>query len=170
MKLKNRPSKHSTVLPGGQILDRIMRLLVASVAAGLIYGLFTRATKIACVGGVNADGEYIDSSGNVIETTPSCLTLTLGPSGWVYLMMALTAIVLLSRAIQNSPNEATAVHLIRWAGMIVPTLAIASLVISMASFMLVRVNDWAPGDDFAYFVPFGSVELEINDSPVTSDP
>ncbi|WP_102159387.1 hypothetical protein [Zhihengliuella halotolerans] len=157
MKLKNRPSKHSTVLPGGQILDRIMRLLVASVGAGLIYGLLAHGTKSAC--GVNP-----------VTGGTSCLELQLNPSGWVYLMMALTAIVLLSRAIQNSPNEATAVHLIRWAGMIVPTLAIASLVISMASFMLVPVNDWAPGDDFAYFVPFGSVELEINDLPGTSDP
>ncbi|MCO1337405.1 hypothetical protein BJH93_00605 [Kocuria polaris] len=155
MALKTRATKHSTVLPGGQILDRIMRLLVAAVGAGLIYGLLTHATKSAC-------------AVNPFTGGTDCLELELNPSGWVYLMMALTAIVLLSRAIQNSPNEATAVHLIRWAGMIVATMAIAALVISMTSFMLVPIDDWAPGDDFWYFVPFGSVDMEIAEVPGTA--
>ncbi|GHD06345.1 hypothetical protein [Zhihengliuella salsuginis] len=170
MKLKTRPPKHTTVLPGGRVLDRIMRLLVASVATGLIYGLLAYASKSSCAGGFAASGEYVDTSGNTTESVPSCIYLTLEPSGWVYLVMALTAIVLLSRAIRNSPNEATALHLIRWAGMIVPLIAVAALVISQVSFMLVPLQEWAPGSDFSYFVPFGSVDLEITNMTTPSQP
>jgi len=160
VKLKNRPSRHSTVLPGGQILDRIMRLLVASVGAGLIYGLVTRGRIQFCStaadpGGSGGDGPATRALG--------CGTLTLTPSSWVYLLMALTAIVLLSRAIRNSPNEATAVHLIRWAGMIVPLIGLAAAAIALLAFYAVPIESLLSDPPPPVTVPFGSVELEITD-------
>ncbi|GAB3754717.1 hypothetical protein GCM10027591_03590 [Zhihengliuella somnathii] len=155
--LKSRTKEERTIsLPHGQVLERIIRMLIAATAGGLVYGVATRASATACPAPAGQLGSEAAANGAL----PPCVSVTMSPSGWVYLVMALTAIVLLSRALYNSPNEATAASLIRKAGIVVAVIPLAAWIISLVMFMLVDPSSFEAGEAPSVIVPFASIDVE----------
>ncbi|MBG6084385.1 hypothetical protein [Zhihengliuella flava] len=148
-------AQQKIALPGGQILDRMLRLIMAGTGGGIIYGVATRASVTGCSTVAPADGE---GTGQALT---DCVAVTMEPSGWVYLLMALTAIVLASRALYNSPNEATAAALLRTAGLVVGLIPVAAWLISLAMFMMIDPTGSEAGQPPSIFVPFADIEVDL---------
>jgi len=64
-----------------EIVARIQRLIITAALAAFGYGAFLVASRGICAGGFSGDGDFIDADGNVTESVPQCISLTLGPSG-----------------------------------------------------------------------------------------
>ncbi|GAA3711989.1 hypothetical protein GCM10022377_26810 [Zhihengliuella alba] len=142
--------EQTTSLPAAEVFDRLLRILVAATGAGVIYGVLARGS----VGGCQLVAPAAPSA-------PGCMQLTMEPSGWIYLVMALVAIVLISSALRFAANEAAAVRSLRITAIVVSAIPLVALVVAHVFFRFVPFEDWQYGEDFTYFVPFVAIEQEL---------
>lgn len=154
-------SLKASSLPGVEILARVRRLLVVGLVAAVGYSMFMTGSKGYCPGGVNTDGSFIDAAGNATDTAPSCITLTLRPSGLVFVAIIVIAFSALTMVISRATDVASAIRYLDRATAVIAILAVASVVISQIWFRMIPITDWDGTGTFFYPFPFGSVDLEI---------
>ncbi|OJW00661.1 MAG: hypothetical protein BGO47_02365 [Microbacterium sp. 67-17] len=92
----------NSVLPGVEIVAAIRRVATVAALALLAYMTFTRGSAGTCVGGVGADGGYIDANGDPTDVAPQCISLALEPSPVVIIAVVLTFIVALTLVIRRA--------------------------------------------------------------------
>lgn len=148
-------------LPLRPIVARIRRLVVLAMLAALGYTAFTVASKGHCPGRVNADGTFIDATGNVTELTPSCINLTLQPSVFIYIGIFAIVIGALTFVLRRATDVPAALRYLDRAAVTVVILAVASVAISQIWFAMIPITDWNGSGTFFYPFPFGSVDLTI---------
>ncbi|MDE0546138.1 hypothetical protein [Microbacterium sp. C7(2022)] len=156
---------HAAALPGAAVIARIRRLLIVAVTAVAGYAMFMTASKGYCPGGITGDGRFLDAAGNPTDLAPSCISMTLQPSGLVYLALAAIVIGALTRVLNRAGDESSAVRILDRAAAIVAIVAVASVIISQVWFSLIPITSWDGTGTFVYPFPFGSVEMTT--SPMT---
>lgn len=144
------------------IVARIQRLIVAAVLAAVGYGAFLVASKGYCPSGFNGDGGFIDADGNVTESVPQCISLTLGPSGIIYIAIAVIAILAIRAVHRQASTVAEAMRYLDRAAAGIVILVVASLVISYVWFSLIPITDWNGSGTFFFPFPFGAVDVDIS--------
>lgn len=148
--LGGRTKEDRTIhLPGSQVLNRIMRMLVAANAAGFLYGLTTFGNIHSCSGGTGT-AESV------------CMSSTMSPSPLIFGLMSIVGIILLSRALLHSPDEATAARRIRRAGMIVVAIPIVAGILAHITFYAAPFEEYLQGTA-GYSVPTATVDVELTD-------
>ncbi|MEV8252479.1 hypothetical protein AB0O95_00790 [Rhodoglobus sp. NPDC076762] len=149
-----------------EIVARIQRLIITAALAAFGYGTFLVASKGICAGGFNGDGDFIDADGSVTESVPQCISLTLGPSGVIYIAIAVIAILAIRAVQRRASTVAEALRYLDRAAAAIVILVVASLVISYVWFSLIPITDWNGSGTFFFPFPFGAVEVDI--SPMQS--
>lgn len=146
------PPAALSTLPGAAILLRLRKLLVLTLAAGVVYAVVLHASRGYCgAGGPNADGTVI--------TLVPCVTLTLAPSPFVYAALAVIVVVALGLVLRRAQSEREAVALFDRAAVVVVAVVAASVLISFVWFFLIPIETWTSGGPLWYPFPFGAVEL-----------
>lgn len=147
-------------VPGAEVLARVRRLLVVGLIAAFGYSMLVHAGKGYCPGGVNAGGSFIDAAGNVTDTAPICVSLTLHPSVLVYVAIAVVAFGALTLVLRRATDIPSAIRYLDRAAAVIAILTVASVVISQIWFAMIPITDWDGTGTFFYPFPFGSVEFE----------
>lgn len=147
-----------STLPGSVVVARIRRLLIVSLATGLLYPAFMSASTATCAGGVDGDGGFIDSAGRSIDSAPACIQLTLGPSPLIYVAISLIVLMALGRVIR-ADREATALQILDRAVIGIVVLVVVAILVSQVWFRLIPIQDFMSGS-FSFFspFPFGTIE------------
>ncbi|MEV8360330.1 hypothetical protein [Microbacterium sp. NPDC076895] len=153
----------NSVLPGVEIIAAIRRVATVTALALLAYVTFTRGSAGRCVGGVRADGGYIDANGDPTDVVPQCISLTLAPSPVVIIAVVLTFIVALTLVIRRAQTVPAALRILDRATIVILAITAVSLVVSLVWFGLLPIRDWSPDGpwEFVFPFPFGSVDLSI---------
>lgn len=146
-------------LPGAAIVARIRRLIVVAVFAAVAYSAFMSASKGYCPGGVTADGSFTDAIGNVVDIAPTCINLTLRPSGLIYLAIVAIVIGALTMVLRRASDQASAMKYLDRAAAGIAILVVLSVIVSQVWFGLIPITDWDGAGTFFYPFPFGSVDL-----------
>lgn len=149
-----------------EIVARIQRLIITAALAAFGYGAFLVASRGICAGGFSGDGDFIDADGNVTESVPQCISLTLGPSGVIYIAIAVIAILAIRAVHRRASTVAEAMRYLDRAAAGIVILVVASLVISHVWFWQIPITDWNGSGTFFFPFPFGAVEVDI--SPMQS--
>jgi hypothetical protein len=97
--LDQRPS-----LAAAPLLRRARSLVLWAVGAAILYSALV-ASKGSCPGGFTTDGGFLDANGDPTTVHPQCVQLMLQPSPVIYLAIALTVILALSRAARAADME-----------------------------------------------------------------
>ena len=147
-------------LPGVEIIARIRRLLVVGLVAAAGYSMCTTAGAGYCPGGVDADGGFIDAAGNATDTAPMCITLTLRPSGLVFLAIAAIAFGAITLVLRRAVDVPSALRYLDRAAAAIVIITVASVVISQIWFALIPITEWDGTGAFFYPFPFGSVDMD----------
>lgn len=114
----------------------------------------------ACPGGVNADGSFTDAAGKMIETAPICISLTLRPSAFVFVAIAVIAFAALTMVLRRASDVASAIRYLDRASAAIAIVVVASLVIGQIWFGLIPITEWDGAGSFVFPFPFGSVEVD----------
>ncbi|WP_313540202.1 hypothetical protein [Leifsonia aquatica] len=150
------PPELST-LPGAAILVRLRRLLLCVIVAGLVYSVLTNASSGHC-----ADAGTVDSPGDdegAASVVTSCVTLTLRPSPFVYIALAVIVLVALGRVLRTATTVPRALAIVDRAAVVAVVVAGASWLIAVVWFLLLPVETWDGTGSFWFPFPFGAVEL-----------
>jgi len=75
-------------LPGTAVAARIRRLIVVGVLATVAYSFLIVASRGFCPGGAASDSGLTDDAGTLDGTAPTCISITLGPSPVLYVVIA----------------------------------------------------------------------------------
>lgn len=148
------------------IVARIQRLIITAALAAFGYGAFLTAGKGYCAGGFNSDGDVLDGDGNVTDSVPQCISLTLGPSGIIYVAIAVITILAIRAVHRRASTVADAMRYLDRAAAGIVILAVASLIISYVWFSLIPIMDWHGGGTFFFPFPFGAVDVDISPMPL----
>ena len=149
-----------SLLPGAVIIARIRRLLVASIVAGILYSTITHASKSGCPGGVDANGNFIDASGNPTDIPPECVSLTLGPSPVILILMGVIVLWALGRVLRRAESEAAALRILDRAALAVGILAAVSVVVAQVWFALIPLGGIDGSGSYIWPFPFGVVDMQ----------
>ncbi|MGW9159169.1 hypothetical protein [Microbacterium sp. NPDC055665] len=161
------PSADTAVsgLPFAAVIAGIRRTLIWTIVAGLVYATFMTGSKGLCPGGVDANGGFIDADGRSVDQAPLCVSLTLRPSVFVYVGIALIVLIAIGRVAKASDERAalrTLERAIQGAGLLV---AIA-LVVSHVWFQLTPLEHFSSGS-WSYFSPFPLGVIDVVTEPMT---
>ena len=147
------PVLKDVAVPGAEIVDRIRRLIIVALVAGVAYSVLTAAGKGYCAGG------FTDAAGNPVDTVPSCVTLTLRPSPLVYFAIAAIILWALTRVLRKANGVASALRVLDRAAVAVGVLVTVSIVVSQVWFALIPITEWDGTGTFFYPFPFGAVDM-----------
>lgn len=154
-----------TGLPGAVVIAGIRKMLIWTVVAGVVYSVFMSGSKGICPGGIDANGGFIDADGRSVEQAPLCVSLSLHPSVFVYVGIALIVLFALGRVTKAVDARAalrTMERAIQGAGLLV---AIA-LVVSHVWFQLTPLEQFS-SDSWTYFSPFPLGVIDVSTDPMT---
>lgn len=160
-----QPDTTAAGLPGAVVIAGIRRVLIWALVVGALYSAVMSASKGICPGGIDADGGFIDSEGRSVEQAPMCVSLTLRPSVFVYVGLALIVLIALGRVAKAADERAarrTLERAIRGAGLLV---AIA-LVVSHVWFQLIPLEQFSSGS-WSVFSPFPLGVIDVVTEPMT---
>jgi len=124
-------------LPGASLLRGARRLLVHTLIVGVIYSMFTTASR---------------GSGKI--------TLNLHPSPFVYLALAGVFFATISWVMNRAHDEATALRAFRRSSWIVVAIALGSLVIAFVWFFNTPITGWPFENSWIAPFPFGTVTVD----------
>ncbi|MDN4615505.1 hypothetical protein P5G50_13705 [Leifsonia sp. F6_8S_P_1B] len=142
-------------LPAAPLLRRARTLLLWALGAAVVYSTLS-GSKGSCPGGFSADG-YVDAAGDPTDVAPQCFQATLHPSPVVYLAIAVTVIVAVTRAARATDLD-RALRTLNRATILVVAIAVVSMVIAT---VWIFVSP-APTDGTVFFpFPFGSGTMTI---------
>ena len=153
------PVLKEVALPGAEIVDRIRRLIIVALVAGVSYSVLTAAGKGYCVGGADGAGGFTDAAGNPVDTVPSCVTLTLRPSPMVYFAVAAIILWALTRVLRKANGVASALRVLDRAAVAIGVLVAVSILVSQVWFALIPITEWDGTGTFFYPFPFGAVDM-----------
>src|SRR5690554_2253930 len=113
----------------------------------VVYTFVSAGSMGGCLGGISADGGFIDNAGNPTSAAPTCVMIQLSPQPYVYLLLivlaALTMAVIRQRQQQSLPTKA-----IMTAGVV--AVITVGLLFSVYHFLFVQealLGDWRSGHD-----------------------
>ncbi|MFP3465548.1 hypothetical protein [Leifsonia sp. SIMBA_070] len=143
--------------PAGPILKRARALVMWALGAAILYSALV-GSKGSCPGGFTTDGGYLDGNGDPTTVQPQCVTLALQPSPVIYLAIALTVIVVLSRAARAADVEA-ALRTMNRGAIVVVALAVVSMLVASLWFQTSPMP--TVGGTVLFPFPFGSGTLTV---------
>lgn len=148
-------------LPGARTIRDIRHLVVAAAAAAGLYSTLMLAGRGGCFGGISAaSSDFIDFDGQPTETEPLCYSLQLGPSPFVLLALGIIVVSALTRVLRTARSEADARRTLARATLAVVLVTLGSMVIAVAWFMLLPVEDWRGTGTLIFPFPFANVDVE----------
>lgn len=152
--------------PSAPTIARVRRLIVVAALAAFGYGAFTTGSAGYCPGGVTGDGRFLDADGKATEAVPSCVNLTLQPSGLIYVAIVALVIGALTMVLRRATDERSAIRYLDRAAAVIVILAVVSIVISVVWMRMIPITDWDGAGTFFSPFPFGSIDVNI--SPMTT--
>ena len=155
----------TSLLPGAAVIARIRRLLYVTIATGVLYSTFTIGMKAGCPGGVDANGGFIDANGNPTDFPPDCVTLNLGPSPIILILIAGVVLWALGRVLHRADSEASAMRILDRAAIAVIIIAAVSLLIAHVWFALIPLYGVDDTGTYYWPFPFGSVNMQTSPMP-----
>lgn len=149
-------------VPGADIIRAIRALLIWAVLASFVYTALSHATKGICPGGFDGSGGFIDADGLPTDAAPTCLTVSLLPSPYVYGIIGGTVIAVLSIILRRASSQAEALRLISRARWIVCGVALVSVLVAQIWFAQQDLSSWDGGPIQVLFpFPFSSGSVEV---------
>lgn len=156
---------NTTLLPGAEILMRLRRLIIVGILSAVGSWFFVSGSKGGCVGGVDADGGYLDAAGQSTLAEPMCATLNLRPNSVMPIAIAIAVVWVIGRIIRSAADEADAIRMIDRTAAVIAIVAASGILISYVWFTLTPVPD--PGTSFTVFSPFPFATIHVDLSPMT---
>lgn len=146
---------------GARVVARIRLLVVVAAFAAFGYFVLMASSKGYCAGGISGEG-FIDSAGNAVAAAPSCIQLTLRPSGVVFLVIVAIVFFALSVVLRRARTELDAISYLNRAAWAIGVVVVASVVISHVWFFAIPITEWDGTGTFIYPFPFGTVEMLLS--------
>ncbi|PPF41930.1 hypothetical protein C5B85_18160 [Pseudoclavibacter sp. AY1F1] len=148
-------------LPGARTIRDIRHLVLAAAASAGLYSLLMVASRGGCFGGIDtASGDFIDYNGQLTETEPLCYSLQLGPSPFVLLALGIIVVSALTRVLRTAKSEAEARRTLARATLAIVLVTLGSMVIAVAWFMLLPLEEWQGTGTLIFPFPFADVDIE----------
>lgn len=135
-----------SMVPARPIVARIRRLILTAGIAAAVYAIFTTGSK-----------GYCPTPEGAVD--PSCISLTLQPSGLVYMAIFAIVVVNLNFVLRRAHTVESALRYLDRAAAIIAILVVASALISQIWFWMIPITDWDGTGTFFYPFPFGAVDL-----------
>ncbi|MGI9822870.1 hypothetical protein [Agromyces sp. Marseille-Q5079] len=157
--LDHAPSAALATLPGAAVIRRIRRLVTWAIGTAIVYGTVSVASKGGCPGGIAADGGYLDANGRATDVVPQCVSMTMRPSGVVFLIIGVIVIWALTRVLRRASGTADAIRILDRATIAVVVIAAAWTVLAFVSFLSAPIDQWDGSEPFSSGFIFGSVEI-----------
>jgi len=141
----------------GPVLKRARALVLWAVGAAILYSTLV-ASKGSCPGGFDSDGGFVDGNGDPTTVQPQCVVLALHPSPLIYLAIALTVIIALSRAARAVTIE-TALRTMNRGAIVAAAIAVVSMLVAILWF---KASPMPTVDGTVLFpFPFGSGTVTV---------
>lgn len=132
-----------STLPGAPILLRVRRLMVSVMVVGVISSALMHASRGSCAGAAGA----------------SCVSLTLRPSPFVAIALAVIVFVAIGRVLREATTIPRAVAILDRAAIVAAAVAGGSLLIGMVWFFLIPIETVDVGGTLWFPFPFGAVDV-----------
>lgn len=153
-------------LPGAELIARIRRLLITSLAAGVAYLILPRGSRAFCPGGVDGSGGFLDANGDPTGVAPSCIQLTLAPSPLVIIAIAVIVIACLTRLLRRAGTVGEALRILDRAALAIGILVAVSIAVAMVWFWMIPITDWTPAGATSLFFPFPFAAVDVTVTPM----
>jgi hypothetical protein len=157
----------ASLLPGAVVIARIRRLVFVWIAASVLYSLSVVASKSGCAGGVTEDGGFVDANGNSSLLPPECVSLTLGPSPLMLILIGGIVLWALGRVLRSADGEASAVRIVDRASVAIIIVGAGSVVIAQVWFTLIPLYGIGGTGTYFWPFPFGSVDIQTPPMPTS---
>lgn len=158
------PNTAIAALAGATVIGRIRRLLIVAMVAGLLFPAFTRGSRGFCFGGTDAEGGFVDSSGQAVDEAPRCVTLNLGPHPLLFVGIAVIVLLALGR-VMRAADEAAALRTLDRAAILVVAAVLLAAVISQVWFRMVPMETF-DSDSWSLFSPFPFAIIDVDIEPI----
>lgn len=135
-------------LTSAPLLKRSRSLVLWALGSGLLYSSLV-ASKGQCPGGFSSDGGFLDAEGDPTAVRPQCVQLVLHPSPVIYLALALTVIIALTRA-AAAVDVAAAMQTMKRGAIVTVGIAVMAMVIAVLWFQATPI----PATDGTVIFPF----------------
>ncbi|WP_430645119.1 hypothetical protein [Agromyces sp. GXS1127] len=152
-----------STLPGAAVLQRVRRLVGWAIGAAFAYSLIGGAGKSTCPGGFTGDGGYLDASGQPTDVAPSCVTVTLEPSGFAFAVIAIVVFVTIGRVLRHAVDQPDAIRRLDRAVVGIVVFVLAWTVITQISFAGISLESWdGTGPFFFEGTVFGQIDVDVS--------
>lgn len=153
---------------GIPIVACIRRLLVVALVSAFVYAAVLTSSKGYCAGGFDGTGGFVDAAGRPVDTAPSCLQLTLGPSPVVFAAFVVIVLVALSRVISRAVDVEHALRILDRSAAAIAIIAVVSGIVSAAWFWAIPVETWGGPSGYSVVAPFPFGVIDVEVTPMRS--
>jgi hypothetical protein len=94
------PPELDAVIGRGWIVE-VRRYTLWILAIAVFHTIASSGSRSYCPGGVTGAGDYLDANGEITAQVPNCLAMTLQPSPFAYLALALGFVSILTVLIRR---------------------------------------------------------------------
>ncbi|WP_431278346.1 hypothetical protein [Leifsonia poae] len=128
-----------------------------ALGAAAVYSSLV-ASKGSCPGGFTSDGGYLDGNGDPTTVQPQCVQLALHPSPLIYLAIALTVVIALTRA-ARAVNIEMALRAMNRGTIVAVGIVVVSMLIAIVWFQTSPMP--TVGGTVLFPFPFGSGSMTV---------
>lgn len=155
------PDASLSTLPGAAMLQRVRRLMIWALGAGLAYSVLGGAGKTWCPGGYTGDGGFIDVNGRPTDPAPQCISVSLQPGGIVYAVIALIVLATLTRVLRHAVDQADAIRRIDRVVIAIVAVVVVWTALTQVSFASISVQEWDGTTPFDLGSHLGTIIVDV---------
>ncbi|WP_146079142.1 hypothetical protein [Pseudoclavibacter sp. RFBA6] len=155
------PPELDAVIGRGWIVE-VRRYILWILAIALFHTIASGGSRSYCAGGVTGAGDSLDANGEITDQVPNCLAMTLQPSPFAYLALALGCVSILTVLIRRGTILADARGQFTRSAILFTIVIVLWTGVSLSSLFTFPIELYDGGlarpDGFI----FGNVEVDIS--------
>ena len=130
--------------------------------AVIVYMVLSTASHGGCLGGVNADGSFVDAIGNPASMAPMCIQATLHPSSWIVALLVIVGAIGRLLVRQRGTTVERVTWITKYTTLITIGAMLVALVLSLVVFFSFDLSAWHPGQIAWFAFP---LNMEVVNTP-----
>lgn len=127
------------------IAEHRRSITINTIMAVIVYMVLSTASHGGCLGGVNADGSFIDAIGNPASMAPMCVQANLHPSAWIVALLVIVGAIGRLLVRQRGTTVERVTRITNNTTVITIGAMLVALTLSLVVFFSFDLSAWHPG-------------------------
>ena len=144
------------------IAEHRRSITINTIIAVIVYMVLSTASHGGCLGGMNADGSFVDTNGNPASMAPMCIQATLHPSSWIVALLVIVGATGRLLARQRGTTVERVERITKYATLITNGAMLVALALSLVVFFSFDLSAWHPGQIAWFAFP---LNVEVANTP-----